>query len=181
MRNKEVLLLIFGSIVLSVALVAIGLALSRHLNVPQEVLLTGLGIAMGFWYFFLKFKLEKASYFRESFRLFNCRYDALNDRLNSLRERLSSKDSGVLTSEDKRLLDDYFNLCAEEYLEHTNDLVPKEVWRCWENGMREFWKIRQIADYWDSESRSNSYYSFCPNKVLGIQSQLSSKSFEEAA
>lgn len=30
----------------------------------------------------------------------------------------------------------YFNLCSEEYYMHSNDEIPEEVWKNWEDGMR---------------------------------------------
>ena len=69
------------------------------------------------------------------FRNFNARYDDLNDKLNALLSR-----SGVLllSGEDKQLLYDYFNLCAEEYLFFKSGYIDTEVWRSWLQGMRYF-------------------------------------------
>lgn len=181
MKNKEITLVIVGSFCFATVLVGLGFWTSRNLTVSHEALLTTLGLFLSFLYFTLKFRLEKASYFRESFRLFNSRYDALNEKLNSLRDRLMSGNESHLTSEDKRLLDDYFNLCAEEYLEYTNDLVPNKVWKSWKNGMQQFWSVDQISAYWDKESKSDSYYSFNPYKVLDVRRERLDFRSDEAA
>jgi len=67
--------------------------------------------ALGVVYFVQKQKLEEVQLFERLFTRFNERYAVLNDNLQAVR-------SGTVqdSAEVRRVLDDYFNLCAEEYL-----------------------------------------------------------------
>ena len=91
------------------------------------------------------------------FREFNQRYDGLNSRLNALLERDGSL---LLTPEDKHLLYDYFNLCAEEYLYFKSGYIDSEVWNAWMRGMRVFAKNEEVRRVWEAELANGSYYGF---------------------
>ncbi|MDP1653750.1 MAG: hypothetical protein Q8L56_13615 [Rhodocyclaceae bacterium] len=91
------------------------------------------------------------------FRDFNTKYDKLNNRLNAL----LLKDGGLLlTTEDKQLLYDYFNLCAEEYLYFKSGYIDTEVWTSWLNGMKHFASNAEVRRLWREELKSGSYYGF---------------------
>ena len=107
-------------------------------------------------YFVQKQKLEETRLFASLFQSFNYRYDEMNGDLNEI----IKKSGEELTPEDKALLYDYFNLCAEEYLFYKRGYVPHEVWKSWQEGMRYYMRDPLIRKIWEEdESRQGSSYS----------------------
>lgn len=96
------------------------------------------------------------------FREFNARYDRLNDRLNALALKEGSL---LLEAEDKQLLYDYFNLCAEEYLYFKSGYIDAQVWRSWLNGMKYFAANPEVRRLWQEELESGSYYGFSLSEI----------------
>src|SRR4051794_30481675 len=76
------------------------------------LLLTAVGGVASGIYFIQKQKLEELLLFKQLFTEFNARYDDLNDAVNNI--VMNHKDS--LTLAEKNTLNDYFNLCGEEFL-----------------------------------------------------------------
>ncbi|WP_251951685.1 hypothetical protein [Salinibacter ruber] len=72
-----------------------------------------------------KQKLEETRLFANLFQSFNERYDEMNGDLNEI----VGKSESELTPDEKTLLYDYFNPCAEEYLFYKRGYVPHEVWK----------------------------------------------------
>ena len=73
--------------------------------------------------------------------------------------------STPLTNDEKQLLVDYFNLCGEEHQIWKQGFVYPEVWRAWENGMRQYVSDPRIRAFWEKERSTNSYYGL--EEVLG--------------
>ena len=120
----------------------------------ERVGLVGTVIAgtLGFCYFVQQQKLAETSLFHQIFTNFNARYDQLNGPLAAL---LSERD---LTTEQRSLIVDYFNLCAEEYLFYQQGYIPPQVWRSWCRGMAWHLKRHPFKDVWNEEMRSESFY-----------------------
>ncbi len=95
--------------------------------------------------------------FRELFREFNSRYDKLNDPLNEILKREPGQ---KLTSDDAKILFDYFNLCAEEYMYFHAGFIDARIWKAWTKGMLQFAKDPEIRVLWHEEIASESYYGF---------------------
>ena len=95
---------------------------------------------------------------KELFQYFNDRYDDKNDEL----QRITAEDSRDrdLTPPQKLALIDYFNLCDEESVFRDAGYIYDPVWESWENGMRQFSKDPRIAELWEEEQKTNSYYGF---------------------
>lgn len=133
---------------------------------------------------FMKQKHNDMSVFFHLFEKFNQRYDELNDLLNSINE-ITRDESKIQEYPDKhpfewlhlhlkhdlrrklydesavkKVLDDYLNLCAEEYLAYSNGYVPPEIMQYWYNGMKIFFQNNYIRDYFREEFRNDSYYQF---------------------
>jgi len=120
------------------------------------VFLTIIGSLASALYFIQKQKLEELHLFKELFVEFNARYDKLNEDLNRI---VFAEPKGELTQEEKNLLNDYFNLCGEEFLFFRRGYIYPEVWRAWHNGMKFFIvKDDRVKDYWKRESKTDSYY-----------------------
>jgi len=79
----------------------------------------------------------------------------MNERLNGIIER---DDETPLTSEERSIIYDYFNLCGEEFLYYSHGYILPSVWKAWENGMRYFFCSPRISDVWKNEKISDSYY-----------------------
>ncbi len=110
---------------------------------------------IGFFYFIQKQQLEELELFKELFTEFNARYDKLNDSLNRVASEESNK---PLTEEEKSTLNDYFNLCAEEFLFYRKGYIYDEVWRAWSNGMSFYVANKRIGEMWKEEEKTDSYY-----------------------
>ena len=111
-----------------------------------------------FLYFAQKQKLEEARLLKELITEFNRRYDTLNERL----AKITATTPTPLSTCQKEVVIDYFNLCAEEYLFYTLDYVPPRVWDAWQAGMKVYRQDDRIKALWQEEEKKNkdSYYGF---------------------
>lgn len=119
-----------------------------------QLVLTVAGGALSFSYFVQKQKLEELRLFKELFKEFNARYDSLQDRLLPV----LCKTEGDLTSDELFVVNEYFNLCGEEYLYYRLGYIDPAAWIAWENGMRFYMKNSRIAGFWKKDSLSDSFY-----------------------
>jgi hypothetical protein len=120
-----------------------------------KVLATLLGMLLSLLYFLQKQRLEEMKLFREIFTECNKRYDEMNEGLNAI---VDGPEDQPLLPKEHGLLNDYFNLCGEEYLYYTEGYIFPSVWQAWHNGMKYFIKNPRIADVWAKEKKSESYY-----------------------
>lgn len=121
----------------------------------ERLMLPLIGTYLSLMYFIQKQRLEETKLFREIFAECNKRYDGLNDQLS---EVIWSNGEDDLSPEQIKLLDDYFNLCAEEYLYYKQGYIYPDVWDSWENGMKTIVLNPRIHEYWKKESATGSYY-----------------------
>lgn len=144
------------------------LAAGIFLVVPSakqpDFFMPAIAAAAGFAYFLYSQHLQETRLFTDLFRQFNERYDKLNAHLNRI---AAAGDQCMLASEDKQILFDYFNLCAEEYLYFKNGFIDPEVWRSWLNGMRYYAAVSCIKKLWLTEIEGGSYYGFQLKLVEG--------------
>ena len=120
-----------------------------------SLFITIIGGLVSLFYFIQKQQLEELQLFKELFTEFNCRYDKLNEDLNRIVDHPSDTE---LTDDEDNILNDYFNLCAEEYLFYKRGYIYPEVWRAWQNGMLYFLRDKRIREKWVEEFKSDSYY-----------------------
>ena len=149
---EKILLLVAGLLLLIVLLWALIPSLQT-----TTFLYPALGSAFGLSYFVLKQHLEEVRLFKELFSSFNERFDRMNGPLFDILECPLEQE---LSNEEKKLLFDYFNLCAEEYLYYRKGFIYREVWQAWRNGMRVFSDCPRIRKLWEKELAANSYYGF---------------------
>jgi len=107
---------------------------------------------LGFIYFIQQQKLAETVLFHQLFVAFNARYDKLNDQLVALLPEKS------LSLDQRNIIVDYFNLCAEEYLFYQQGYIPRNVWRSWCRGMAWYLKRHPFKDIWNEEVQSDSFY-----------------------
>jgi hypothetical protein len=107
-------------------------------------------------YFLTQHSLEERRFSRELFAEFNRKYNDLNEDLFDI----VNNGALELSGEDKKILVDYFNLCAEEWLQYDEGHIRPSIWESWNNGMKSYYTIPKIQEFWDQELLSNSYYGF---------------------
>lgn len=114
-------------------------------------------------------KIEKHRLQKQLFGEFNKRYEILNDHLetitkyDSLEHLKDSKPKKYLFLRNK--LNDYFNLCAEEYYWHKKGRIDENLWKSWEVGMNSWYhNHRIIREAWEEEYNNFGYQSFYLSK-----------------
>jgi len=117
-------------------------------------LITILGSMLSLLYFLQKQKLEELKVFRSLFKEFNKRYDRMNEEIS----RIVAKNGEALTPNEKAMLVDYFNLCAEEYLYYSKGYIDPKVWQAWYNGMKANLACARISEFWVVEKKIDSYF-----------------------
>lgn len=124
------------------------------LKEPLTTIVTVIGALLSLIYFLQKQKLEELRLFRELFKEFNERYDAMNEQLAKI---LESKEVEV-SAQEKETLIDYFNLCGEEYLYFIRGYIDPIVWEAWFNGMKLIVSVPRVERVWSIERKTGSYY-----------------------
>lgn len=141
----------------TVAALITGIHISVSPSKQSEAYLPAVAAAAGFAYFLYNQHLQKTRLFTELFKQFNAKYDQLNESLNRI---ATDTELTVLSPDDRQVLFDYFNLCAEEYLYFKTGYIDGEVWHSWCKGMHQFSQIKHIHSLWESELAGDSYYGF---------------------
>ena len=121
---------------------------------PLPTIVTVIGALLSLIYFIQKQKLEELRVFRELFKEFNVRYDALNEELAKIVEGTDM----VVSKQEREQLIDYFNLCGEEYFYFMLGYIDPSVWTAWENGMKSIFSAPRVQLLWVVEKRTGSYY-----------------------
>jgi N-acetylneuraminic acid mutarotase len=146
----------------AVASLLVGLAAAIHFDVHDKVAVLG-GIAAGalsFCYFIQQQRLAETQLFVQLFERFNARYDNLNDGLASI------VSAHALTPQQRQLIVDYFNLCAEEYLFFREGYILPSVWQSWCRGMRQYLDREPFSSIWGQEVQSESYYGLTEEIII---------------
>lgn len=134
--------------------------LSYLLNLINENLFFGsLGSIATIYFGFLKLKIDNDLLFKELFNSFNEKYDSkFNDLINEIRIDANKQ----IIGDDRNIVIDYFNLCAEEFLWYSKKRIPNGVWKAWKAGILENLEIQQINEIYELETSTSrgktSYY-----------------------
>jgi hypothetical protein len=98
----------------------------------------------------------------ELFTKFNERYALLNQDLKLLKGKsLCELIYGLNKDDNLKVLEDYINLCCEEYYCYkVKKKIPFQIWQFWHEGIMQNMKdAKCIYEFWQSELRnSNSFY-----------------------
>ncbi|MCR1025461.1 hypothetical protein NQT66_11630 [Cellulophaga baltica] len=110
-------------------------------------------------------KIANDRMMKELFGEFNKRYDVLNDYLEKITNHESMEylmnDHPLEYSFLRNKLNDYFNLCAEEYYWFKNGRIDEDLWQSWEVGMNAWYdKHNIIQEAWKEEYKSFGHQSF---------------------
>jgi hypothetical protein len=133
-------------------LVLVGVLIWRP-NTLWTIAPTIAGLGLGLIYFVQKQNLEELLLFEKLFTQFNKRYGKLNDTLQQI-----LADDKLADVQVRKAPNDYFNLCAEEYLFFSEGRILTRVWKAWCRGMREYLKNDRVRQYWEQEEGAGSYY-----------------------
>lgn len=104
--------------------------------------------------------------FKELFDKFNKRYDRLNEDLNLLSkfdEKFIRELSSEVKDKNEKIMNDYLNLCAEEYYWFRRGMIDSEVWDNWFSGICYFLTkpvFKDIIGYENENFNKDSYYGF---------------------
>lgn len=134
---------------------SIGVYFGSRTREDITLAITVIGGVFSFFFVIQKQASEDVRLFKELFVDFNKRYDMLNEKLNHITDK---KPTSPLTKAEKDTLNDYFNLCGEEYLYFKQGFILPEVWEAWCNGMYFFMENPRIKPMWAVEEKSSSYY-----------------------
>ncbi len=125
-----------------------------------NILITGL-LGYVVWYSTKKFnknQLEIASHQiqKQLFSEFNQRYDVLNEYLIKITKYKSLEELQEKEKDNydviRNKLNDYFNLCAEEYYWFKKGRIDEDVWFSWEKGMNSWYaNYPIIREAWEEE------------------------------
>lgn len=132
---------------------AVGFALNLGGANRMALAASAIVATLGFCYFAQTQKLAETKLFKDLFTEFNRRYDRMNGRLAEIPTELVST-----TDAQRKLMVDYFNLCAEEYLFFRDGYIRSDVWRSWCRGMLSYLDKESFKAVWESEISTNSYY-----------------------
>lgn len=106
---------------------------------------------------------------KELFSEFNKRYDIFNGYLQKITLYKSLEDLRVNKPKKhlflRNKLNDYFNLCAEEYYWYKKGRIDENLWKSWEVGMNSWYNNHPIIrEAWEEEYNSFGYQSFYLSK-----------------
>lgn len=149
----------YGWIAAIATIVAIAWAANDDINRLQ--ILTGAGAAiLGFCYFVQQQKLAETQLFHNLFSSFNARYDAMNGDLADILEC-----GGEISPKNKKIVVDYFNLCAEEYLFYKEGYIHPKAWTAWCRGMQWYLRRHPFKDVWNEEVQTDSFYGLTLDEI----------------
>lgn len=159
-KRKFEWLLIITSILFIVVLVLIFLLE----NLRTQLIATLAAIAT-FYLSLNKHWLDSDAIFHTLFDSFNERFNKLNDNLNIIRENSLAELPGPYQLNDNKtanqVIQDYLNLCAEEYFWYQKGRIEKEIWESWKEGIRYYLEAPMVYNYFKGqEAEDKAYYGF---------------------
>jgi hypothetical protein len=143
----------YGWLALTFGVAGISIAIVFYKGDALSLLSPIIASALGFCYFVQQQRLAETMLFKQLFTEFNLRYDGLNDKLTEIATQRT-----LPSPQDRQVVVDYFNLCAEEYLFFRRGYITPEVWRSWCRGMRVYILQEPFRGLWDEEEKSDAFY-----------------------
>jgi hypothetical protein len=122
-------------------------------------LLTIISMIGAFYAFLYSQNRQQTQLFKELFTEFNLRYNNMNDSLTEIIRKLKNNKKN-LSHKDYKILIDYINLCAEEYLYYSAGYIDENVWNTWLEGMKYYFNYPDIRKILINELETNNYYGF---------------------
>ncbi|PBI88434.1 hypothetical protein BSF41_25620 [Flavobacterium sp. ACN2] len=148
-------ILLINSIAIIVAMLLYYL-LNEKPEIPIAIIATGISISFGI----RQSMIENDKIFKELFISFNQKYDEkFNNLLNEIVAKNIDNNEYQLTPNEIKLVRDYLNFCAEEYLWYSKGRIDESVWLSWENGMKYYLCDSSILPFVVKEKKQkDSYY-----------------------
>jgi hypothetical protein len=125
-------------------------------EIPIAIIATGISITFGL----RQYNIENDKIFKELFSSFNQKYDEkFNNTLNFIDNESAKNKNFQLSDIMIFTLNDYLNLCAEEYLWYKKGRIEEDVWKSWQNGMKYYLNIPCIKKFIEEQkNQKDSYY-----------------------
>ncbi|WDZ99610.1 hypothetical protein [Mucilaginibacter sp. SJ] len=121
------------------------------------ILIASAGVTATLYLGLVKYWIDSDGMFKSLFIEFNLRFDKLNEELNNVAE--GKPLTGEKTSE--QIIQDYLNLCAEEYYWFKKGRIPKAVWISWSAGINDYIVLPPIRTFFKNQlPYKDSYYGF---------------------
>ena len=134
----------------------------EYLEVLNILIIGVFGLFITVYYQHQNAKLAHDKMTKELFTEFNTRYNNLNDFLEKIEVTCKSQEELDANPELKYKLNDFFNLCAEEYYWKQRGRIDKSIWEGWCAGMNSWYnRVEVIQVAWDLEIKKygcKSYY-----------------------
>lgn len=126
----------------------------EYIKISVQIFLGLIGL-----YFAVRFQIaQKNKLLHDIFIHYNSKYAEINEKIKRVIESESP-----LTAEDKDVIYDYLNLCAEEYVWYKRRLICKKIWSNWFVGMMDYLntpKFMKIIKEEEDKKLDYSYYGF---------------------
>ncbi|MFD1314241.1 hypothetical protein [Namhaeicola litoreus] len=175
MKNRKIQILFLTVLFVILIIVLVYLAL-RYPEIIKLELFIGLIAIFTTLYFSLnKSWLDHDKIFIDLFHQMNTKFDELNEDLNSIREFGKPMND----RNPDAVIQDYLNLCSEEYLWYMKGRIDESVWVAWKAGMNYYLESDIIKSYFISQKPYDvSYYGFI-NAIL--KEKKSNKKYKNKA
>ena len=152
LRDRRI---IWVSCIAGVVLILVVYLIVPPAHQNSSVLLTVLGGLGALAFYLHRRHAEDARLLKELLKEFNERYDNLGTDLQFAVSR-----NGNFETETELKFVRYFNLCAEEWLFWKAGYIYEEVWRAWDQGMKQYGRDPRVIALWKKEDATDSYYGF---------------------
>lgn len=135
------------------------------MDTTSSIILGSVGLVITAFIAWRSAKLSHDQMLKELFKEFNERYAVLNNTLYSIEAKYSTLEKLNAAPDSfalKQAVQDYFNLCAEEFFWYYHKKrIDKKIWDSWQSGMLYWYGIPAIRDMWEAEVKESgkaSYY-----------------------
>lgn len=150
-RFKTLTVIVFALFIIILLVPAISSAITYVSLIPAVAAIATIYFGL------IKYWMDSDLMFKSLFKEFNERFDALNENLNNI-----VADQTVKGEKTKnQIIQDYLNLCAEEYYWFSKGRIPDPVWNSWLKGIKTYLLVPEIKNLFKSELQyESSYYGF---------------------
>ena len=130
-------------------------------NIISSLIIGGFGTGITLYYSLHTKKVADDQMMKDLFSDFNKRYWILNDSLYQIKDNYETLEKLTVApnySELKNKINDYFNLCAEEYFWYCRKRIDKSIWKSWHKGMN-YWynNVPVIKELWKEEIKDKEW------------------------
>lgn len=146
---------------IALAIIVVTIISTIQLEIKLDYFIGLLTVIVTFSIGYLNINIQNDKIFYDLFQKFNESYDTkFNDIFNKINLSDDQKEIDLLIKNDEKLIIDYINFCAEEYLWFSKGRIPKDVWLNWRSGIVSNLKQNEVKKIYDNEMNKYhfSYY-----------------------